>query len=96
MRIQRRILRLTCGTMLAVLSACGGAPEAPSSETSSNLDAIDPTGQKIEFWYQHTRQREEGLQELISQFNQSNEYGIHVRGEWIRTSHAAVYLGYSH
>ncbi|MDP6982402.1 MAG: ABC transporter substrate-binding protein [Candidatus Latescibacteria bacterium] len=82
MRIQRRILRLTCGTMLAVLSACGGAPEAPSSETSSNLDTIDPTGQKIVFWYQHTRQREEGLQELISQFNQSNEYGIHVRGEY--------------
>ena len=47
-----------------------------------NLELVDPTGQEVVFWYQHTRQREEELLELISDFNRMNPYRIQMRGEY--------------
>ena len=63
----------------AILSACGGQQEA-IQEQQTNLEALDPQGQEIAFWYQHTREREKALQELIADFNQSNDHQISVRG----------------
>ncbi|MDE2703796.1 MAG: hypothetical protein OXI35_01925, partial [Gemmatimonadota bacterium] len=54
----------------AFLWACGGQQEAVH-EQQTNLEALDPQGQKIVFWYQHTGQREDALQELIADFNQT-------------------------
>ncbi len=39
---------------------------------------VDPSGQTIEFWHQHTGAREEQLAEIIAEFNETNEYGITV------------------
>ena len=66
----------------AVLGACGGQQEAVYEQQIS-LENLDPQGQKIVFWYQHTGQREEALQALIADFNQTNRYGIEIRGEYM-------------
>ena len=66
----------------AFLWACGGQQEAVDEQPTS-LEALDPQGQKVVFWYQHTGQREDALQELIADFNQTNRYGIEVRGEYM-------------
>ena len=66
----------------ALLGACGGQQEAVYEQQTS-LETLDPQGQKIVFWYQHTREREEALQDLIADFNQTNRYGIEVRGEYV-------------
>ena len=61
---------------------CGGqeTAEQPAQETS--VEALDPTGQQVTFWYQHTRERETALQELIAEYNENNEHGIVVKGEY--------------
>ena len=66
----------------AVLVACGGQPET-SPEAQASLETLDPQGREVVFWYQHTREREEALQALIADFNQSNPYQIKVRGEYV-------------
>ena len=66
----------------ALLWACGGQQEAIDEQPTS-LEALDPQGQQIVFWYQHTGLREDALQELIADFNQTNRYGIEMRGEYM-------------
>lgn len=39
---------------------------------------VDPTGQTVVFWHQHSGQREEQLQQIIADFNATNEWGITV------------------
>lgn len=39
---------------------------------------VDPSGQTVEFWHQHSGAREEQLQVIIADFNANNEYGITV------------------
>ena len=41
---------------------------------------VDPSGQEIVFWYSVTGPSEEALQELITEFNETNEWGIVVTG----------------
>jgi len=43
---------------------------------------VDPTGQTVLFWHQHSGDRETALIEIIDQFNQTNEYGITVVAEY--------------
>lgn len=45
-----------------------------------SYEDVDPSGQTVVFWYQHSREREEALQEIIQEFNETNEYGITVEG----------------
>lgn len=59
--------------------ACGGA-SAPLPQPSP--DEVDPQGQTVVFWYQHTRERETALQEMVAQFNRENPHGIQVKGEY--------------
>ncbi len=66
----------------AFLWACGGQQEAVYKQ-QTNIEALDPQGQKIVFWYQHTGPREDALQKLIADFNQTNRSGIEVRGEYM-------------
>ena len=65
-----------------VVFGCG----KPSSDFSEpqvvDLEQIDPRGQEVVYWYQHTRERERELEEMISQFNNSNPYDILVKGEF--------------
>ncbi len=76
--------------LLVVLAGCAvtGVPTAPaaSEEMSEDMDDmsmwadVDPSGQTVTFWYQHSGSREEALQEIIAHFNDTNEYGITVEG----------------
>ena len=68
------------------------AEEAPAEEPADVTDTsgamedvyadVDPTGQTITFWHQHTRGREAALQEIVDEFNNSNEWGITVVAEY--------------
>ena len=75
------------GSFAAVLSfsvlmgACRIDQERQAKSPVS-LELLDPSGQEVVFWYQHTRQREEELLELISDFNRMNPHGIKVLGEY--------------
>ena len=65
--------------LLLVLGACGQSGE-PVPDGIVDLEEVDPRGQEVTFWYQHTRQREEALLEMIEVFNQKNPHRIQVRG----------------
>jgi multiple sugar transport system substrate-binding protein len=62
------------------LFGCGDArrDEMPAAD----LETIDPTGQEVVFWYQHTRMREDALVGMIADFNRTNGFGIKVMGEY--------------
>ena len=61
---------------------CGGQETAEQPAQQTSVEALDPTGQQVTFWYQHTRERETALQELIADYNEKNEHGIVVKGEY--------------
>jgi multiple sugar transport system substrate-binding protein len=42
---------------------------------------VDPSGQTVTFWHQHSGAREEALQEIVANFNENNPYGITVVAE---------------
>lgn len=62
------------GALLALLMA--------SPVVAADYENVDPSGQTVTFWYQHSGSRENALQKLIDQFNSENEYGITVVGEF--------------
>jgi multiple sugar transport system substrate-binding protein/sn-glycerol 3-phosphate transport system substrate-binding protein len=45
-------------------------------------NTVDPSGQTVIFWHNHTRAREAALNEIIDTFNKTNEWGITVKGEY--------------
>ncbi|MEM7535313.1 MAG: ABC transporter substrate-binding protein [Chloroflexota bacterium] len=56
--------------------------DADAGDMAEGYESVDPTGATVSFWYQHSRDREESLQEIIADFNETNEYGITVVGEY--------------
>lgn len=54
--------------------------EATSEEV--NWDEVDPSGQTVVFWHQHAQEREEALNQIVQEFNETNEYGITVQAEY--------------
>ena len=55
-------------------------PEEPAAE--GPYEDVDPTGAAVLWWHQHTQEREEGLQEMVAEFNETNEWGITVSAEY--------------
>jgi len=53
-------------------------PEACAPATSGPLAGIDPRNQTVTWWHQHSGVREEGLLEMVEEFNATNECGITV------------------
>jgi len=51
-------------------------PEAPAAD--GPLAGIDPTGQTVVWWHNHSGSREEKLAAMIDKFNTENPYGITV------------------
>jgi multiple sugar transport system substrate-binding protein len=43
---------------------------------------VDPSGQTISFWHNHTGARIDTLQEIVDEFNNTNPYGITVEQEY--------------
>jgi len=60
------------------LGACG---------TGVDLEKVNPQGQEVVFWYQHTHERGQAMQALIEDFNRTNPYSIRVRGEFAGDYH---------
>ena len=77
-----------------VLAACApvpaGAPAPAATEAAAEGEAaagegayagVDPSGQTVVWWHQHSGSREEKLLPLIEEYNQSNAYGITVEAQ---------------
>ena len=43
---------------------------------------VDPSGQTLTFWHNHTDEREAALQEIVAEFNATNKWGITVVPEY--------------
>lgn len=57
--------------------------EQPTTESIADAWAdVDPSGQTVLFWHQHTRDREAALLEIVDEFNKTNEWGITVVAEY--------------
>ena len=73
---------------LSVLLACGGNGSKTTTvdvdPETIQLSAAKPV--ELVFWYQHSREREDALQQLIAEFNQTNGVGITVKGEYSATT----------
>jgi len=50
-------------------------------EIYGDLENLDPSGQTVVYWYQHTGSREELMLSLVDEFNRTNEWGITIQGE---------------
>ncbi len=61
-----------------------GEGDAMEDDMAMAMDweSVDPSGQEVVFWHQHTREREEALNEIIAEFNETNEQGITVVAEY--------------
>jgi multiple sugar transport system substrate-binding protein/sn-glycerol 3-phosphate transport system substrate-binding protein len=57
-------------------------PPPYDREVYGNLEKLDPSGQVITYWHQHSRERGEELDALVDDFNASNEWGIAVQAEY--------------
>lgn len=82
--MSKNITRLVIGVGLMALTylvACGEAER--SIRAAVDIEQVDPSDQEVVFWYQHSRQREEALIELIDEYNRTNAHGIKVRGEYM-------------
>lgn len=62
--------------------AAEAAEPAESGEMAMDWDSVDPTGQEIVFWHQHTKEREDALKAIVDDFNSTNEYKITVSAEY--------------
>lgn len=77
----RRQIAIACvlfSGFFAGLWGCGGEPAA---SRKASLEELDPQGQTVPFWYQHTDAREAALLKLLEEFNRTNPHGIKVIGE---------------
>lgn len=74
--------KLLLGLLIMLLAAPIFAGGSAEKEAMKELDDVDPSGQEVLYWFQHSRAREEAIQKLIAEFNATNEWGITVVGEF--------------
>jgi multiple sugar transport system substrate-binding protein len=77
-KIIRRSLFWLSGLFILATMAASCAPADP---VYGDLENLDPSGQFVTYWYQHSGDREQILQSMIAKFNATNEWGIMVQGE---------------
>ena len=65
------LLFMLLALLIAVPTVAQDAEEDPYAD-------VDPNGQTVDYWHQHSGQREEVLQEIVDEFNETNEWGITV------------------
>ncbi|NOZ72586.1 MAG: hypothetical protein GXP38_11865, partial [Chloroflexi bacterium] len=70
----------TKATAAEPTKAAAEATTAP--EPTDPWADVDPSGQTIVFWHQHSRARGEALDEIVQAFNDTNEWGITVEAEY--------------
>ena len=54
----------------------------PTPVPAGPYENVDPKGAKVLWWHQHTKEREEGLKQMVADFNAANEWGIEVTAEY--------------
>ena len=64
--------------VLVLVVAAFVAVPAFAQDAMMSFEEVDPTGQTVVFWHQHSGGREEQLQQIVAGFNASNEFGITV------------------
>ena len=57
-------------------------PEACAPATEGLLSGVDPRGQTLAWWHQHSGSKGEALAALVSEFNSSNNCGITVDAQY--------------
>lgn len=62
-------------------------PESPDPLVRGK---VDPSGQKVVFWHNHSKAREEALLKIVDDFNKSNKFGITVEAQY-QGSYADIY-----
>ena len=53
-------------------------PATAQDDVEMTYEDVDPTGATVQFWHQHSGEREEALMEIVNEFNETNEWGITV------------------
>ncbi len=76
----RKLLTATLGALL--LTAMTATAVAQDDLEGVDWSSVDPSGQTVTFWHQHTQERETALQDIITEFNATNDYGITVVAEY--------------
>lgn len=80
-----RALRIAITTVVllaaAAMAFAAGTTEEVEAAQPDALAGVDPSGQTVTYWHQHSREREDGLMGMIEDFNSSNEWGITVNAE---------------
>lgn len=56
-------------------------PEPCAPATEGALAGVDPRGQTVVWWHQHSGSRQEGLDAMIADFNATNECGITIEAQ---------------
>ena len=86
------LLALLAGVSAGVWACVEAGRQTPAAD----LEAVDPSGQKVVFWHQYSGVRQKALTALIDEFNTSNPHGIEVRGDYIGNYdelHARMQIG---
>ena len=68
--------------MLLGLVLAFALPSLAAAQEDVNWDEVDPSGQTVTFWHQHSQEREAELEAIVQQFNETNEWGITVEAEY--------------
>ena len=66
------------GKLFALMLVMVGALFTVSAQDATNYDEVDPTGANVVFWHQHSGARQEELDKIVAEFNETNEWGITV------------------
>lgn len=70
-----------------LLAQMAMVPESPDPLVKAK---VDPTGQKVVFWHNHSKTREAALLEIVDEFNKTNKFGITVEAVY-QGSYADIY-----
>ena len=81
MRAQKIILSVLL--ILVLFVGFGYASGTGEGTATKEIEKeVDPSGAVVTYWFQHSGKREEALQAMIKDFNETNEWGITVNGEY--------------
>ncbi|HZJ10550.1 MAG TPA: extracellular solute-binding protein, partial [Trueperaceae bacterium] len=75
-------MKLRIAILAALLAALLAFTAGPALAQEQDYENVDPSDQTVTFWHQHTREREAALQEIITEFNVTNDYEITVVAEY--------------
>ncbi len=64
-----------------ILAGLVAASLSTTLAQDTSYEDVDPSGQEVVFWHVHSGANQEALNQIVADFNESNEYGITVVAE---------------